>query len=320
MVPQKKLKQSDSSKKKATDHATVTSMVLSLRERYPTLTPGEVAYFQRRQSIEAARKAGARTVASAVLSDMIKLAVRYEQARQAKPIVASMVTSAQMRWLCDNLVMLGAAVDRRDHKGTITAMVSINVQTAWDNARTMRNQFVGAMEECAAGVDADATALASVRGEATKPDTTQRSLAAMVVLSRQWIARTDEGSQIAAREASLNTDLIARAHDAAQELREALDADAVHDGNRRTTQDTPEINALEGHVTLSLKMVRDNHERAREIEPTVEVVMVPDSLKRAMRIGTKSKSVTKAVTPEATPEASTPRAAPTKIRRRTKRR
>jgi hypothetical protein len=105
---------------------------------------------------------------------------------------------------------------------------------------------------------------------------------------------------------------------AAAELRAAIDADAAHDGNRRTSQDTPEINTLEGHVSLSLKTARTNHERAREVDPTIEAVSVPDSLRRAMGLKAKAKPAKAAAPPDGAPPV-TPLAARTKRARRSKR-
>jgi hypothetical protein len=236
--------------------------IRALRDRYPALSPAYVSFFESRQPVDKARKTGARTVASDVFDDMVQLAVHYERARAASATVARFITAAQMRWLCDMIVMLGEAIARRDHVGVTTVTVSTHVQTAWDAARPVRNELLGAMEECAKGRPGDEAALSEARGASDKPETTERSLESLAALAGQWLARADEISQIAAAEASLTRELIERTKAAAAALKSALGADRAHEGSRRTKQDTPEINALEGRVELSLKAVRSKHNRA----------------------------------------------------------
>ncbi len=304
-----------------TDAGSSVGTVRALRERYPALDADEVAYFEARQSVEQAHKAGARTVAADVLPDMVRLAVKYEQARAASKTVATFITPAQMRWLCDHIVRLGEAVERRDRKGVTTAVVSTAVQTAWDGGRAVRNELLGAAEEYVKGSEADTAALAAARGAADKPDVTRRSLGSLADLGATWLKRTDKRSSIAAREATLTPDLVERAKAAAEALRKAIDADAQHGARGRAAQDTPEINALEGRVELTFRMVRHNHNRAREKDPTVEAVAVPDSLKAALHVGTRAKVAAVEGTPEGPPGApdatpATPRATKAKSKRR----
>lgn len=310
-------------KAEARDEGATVAQVRALRAKFPALDADEAGYFAARQPVEQAREAGSRTVAATVLPDMARLVVRYEQAREASPTVAAMVTPAQMRWLCDGIVALDAAVAQRDRKGVKRAAVSTAVTAAWDDARAARNELTSAMEEYAKADDADAASLSAARGNADDGDNAARSLDALSALAAQWLARAGKRAQIAAREASLTAATVQRAREAAKAMRDALDAEAAHGGTGRLAQDTPEINTIEGQVILSLRMVRHNHRRAQERDPAVPAVQVPDSLKGALGLGKKKAKDAPETSREgtsgaggATPEAPKVRAAKTKRRKK----
>ncbi len=286
------------------------AQIRALRERFSVLSAAYVAFFELRQPTEKALKTGARTVAADVFDGMVQLAVQYERARATSPTVARFISVEQMRWLCDQTVLLGDAIARRDHAGVTTVTVSTLVQAAWDAARPVRNELTGAMEEYAKGRREDEAALSEVRGAADKPESTERSLSSLAKLAAQWIARTDDVSQIAAAEAALTRELVERAKAAEAALTRALGADRAHEGSRRTKQDTPEINALEGRVVLTLKAVRSKHNRAREVDPTVVAVPVPDAL--AAVLGVVAKAASKAPATPAGGDPATPASTDTK--------
>lgn len=284
--------------------------IRALRERFAVLSAAYVVFFELRQPMEKAIKTGGRTIAADVFDAMVQLTVQYERARASSPTVARFISVEQMRWLCDQIVLLGEAIARRDHAGVTTVTVSTAVQAAWDAARPVRNELTGAMEEYAKGRSTDEAALAQVRGAADKPESTERSLTALAALAAQWIARVDEESQIAAAEAALTRELVERANAATAALTRALGADRAHEGSRRTKQDTPEINALEGRVVLTLKAVRSKHNRAREVDPTVVAVPVPDAL--AAVLGVVAKAASKAPATPAGGDPATPASTDTK--------
>ncbi len=270
-----------------------------LRDRHPALTAEEVTYFEARQPVEQAQSVGATTSAADVLPDSVRLAARYVHARAASSKAASFITEAQMRWLFEHIVKLGEAVAKRDRLGAATTEVSLAVQQAWDAARAPRNALTDAMDEYAKGNETDLALLARARGTVVSPAATLASLDALAPLAEQWLTRTDALAKVAAREASLTPKLCVDVRAAAATLRAAIEGDTDHAGSRRTGRDTPEINALEGRVVLTLRTVRHNHQRAREADATLETVAVPESLRRALRVKVKAKTPAAPVDPNA---------------------
>ena len=289
---------------------------IALRDRHPALSTDEVVFFGSRQPVALAREVGGGTTAADVLPDTVRVGARFEHARSTSKVVAEYISPALMRWLFEHIVKLGDAVAQRDRHGATTTEVSVAVQAAFDAARAPRNKLSDAMVEYAKGSEADAAALSKARGEVHKPDQMLASLTGLAGVAEKWLARTDAQARIAAREAALTEALVGRVKDAATVLKTAIDGDTAHVGSRVTSRDTPEINTLEGRVILTLRTVLHNHRRAMNEDATIPPVQIPESLRNALRIKSKTKAVDTPVDPNASGATPAAPAAPKKKSRR----